>query len=59
MILSIVICSYNRASYISGALDSLYHQSAGLDNFEAIIVDNNSTDNTAEVFKQWRSSHAN
>ena len=59
MILSIVICSYNRANYISGALDSLYHQSAGLDNFEAIIVDNNSTDNTAEVFKQWRSSHAN
>jgi len=59
MILSIIICSYNRASYISGALDSLYHQSAGLDNFEAIIVDNNSTDNTAEVFKQWRSSHAN
>jgi glycosyltransferase involved in cell wall biosynthesis len=59
MILSIVICSYNRASYISGALDSLYHQSAGLDNFEAIIVDNNSTDNTADVFKQWRSSHAN
>ena len=59
MILSIVICSYNRASYISGALDSLYHQSAGLDNFEAIIVDNNSTDNTAEVFKQWRASHAN
>ena len=59
MILSIVICSYNRASYISGALDSLYHQSAGLDNFEAIIVDNNSTDNPAEVFKQWRSSHAN
>jgi glycosyltransferase involved in cell wall biosynthesis len=59
MILSIVICSYNRASYISGALDSLYHQSAGLDNFEAIIVDNNSTDNTADVFKHWRSSHAN
>jgi glycosyltransferase involved in cell wall biosynthesis len=59
MILSIVICSYNRASYISEALDSLYHQSAGLQNFEAIIVDNNSTDNTADVFKNWRASHTN
>jgi glucosyl-dolichyl phosphate glucuronosyltransferase len=59
MILSIVICSYNRASYISDALDSLYHQSAGLHNFEAIIVDNNSTDNTADVFKKWRASHVN
>ncbi len=57
MILSIVICSYNRASYISDALDSLYNQSAGLQNFEAIIVDNNSTDNTAEVFAQWRAAH--
>lgn len=57
MTLSIIICSYNRASYISDALDSLYHQSAGLNAFEAIIVDNNSTDNTAEVFSQWRSNH--
>ncbi len=59
MQLSIVICSYNRASYISDALDSLYTQTAGLNAFEAIIVDNNSTDNTAEVFSQWRSSHTN
>ena len=59
MQLSIVICSYNRADYISDALDSLYTQTAGLNAFEAIIVDNNSTDNTAEVFKQWRTSHTN
>ena len=59
MILSIVICSYNRASYISEALDSLYHQSTGLNSFEAIIVDNNSTDNTADVFTQWRAINTN
>ena len=59
MQLSIVICSYNRASYISDALDSLYTQTAGLNTFEAIIVDNNSTDNTAEVFKQWSAAHTN
>ncbi len=58
MNLSIIICSYNRASYISDALDSLYHQTAGLNAFEAIIVDNNSTDNTAEVFTQWKSKHS-
>ena len=59
MQLSIVICSYNRASYISDALDSLYTQTAGLNAFEVIIVDNNSTDNTAEVFSQWRTAHPN
>jgi len=54
MILSIIICSYNRANYISGVLDSLYQQSAGLDNFEVLVIDNNSTDNTSEVYSQWR-----
>jgi len=57
MTLSIIICSYNRASYISDALSSLYTQTAGLNSFETIIVDNNSTDNTAEVFSQWRTIH--
>lgn len=57
MLISIVICSYNRASYIGDALTSLYEQSSGLDHFEAIIVDNNSTDNTTEVFNAWRASH--
>ena len=59
MQLSIVICSYNRASYISDALDSLYKQTASLNAFETIIVDNNSTDNTAEVFSQWIAAHTN
>jgi glycosyltransferase involved in cell wall biosynthesis len=59
MILSIIICSYNRASYISDALTSLYCQSAGLNAFEVIIVDNNSTDNTKEVYTAWRQTNTN
>ena len=59
MILSIIICSYNRASYISDALTSLYNQSSELDNFEVIIVDNNSTDNTKEVYVIWRQTNMN
>ncbi len=59
MKLSIIICSYNRANYIEAAFDSLYNQSSGLESFETIIVDNNSTDNTADVFKIWRANHTN
>ena len=59
MILSIIICSYNRASYISDALTSLYCQSAGLNAFEVIIVDNNSIDNTKDVYTQWRHTNTN
>ena len=59
MQLSIIICSYNRASYIGEALNSLYQQTAGLALFEVIVVDNNSTDDTEEVYTKWREQHLN
>ena len=57
MKLSIVICSYNRAQYIGDALDSLYKQTTSLSDFEVMLVDNNSTDGTPEVYKSWREIH--
>lgn len=57
MLVSVVICSYNRAAYIGGALDSLYQQTATLSDFEVIVVDNNSTDGTDQVFEKWRAAH--
>ena len=57
MQLSIVICSYNRASYIGEALTALYNQTAPLESFEVFIIDNNSTDDTASVYQTWRASH--
>ena len=59
MQLSIIICSYNRASYIREALSALYNQTAPLEQFEVFVVDNNSTDETPEVFKAWRAKHPN
>ena len=50
---SIVVCTYNRAAYLSQTLQSI----AGLDfspkYFEVIIVDNNSTDHTSEVCRSF------
>jgi glycosyltransferase involved in cell wall biosynthesis len=57
MLVSVVICSYNRAAYISGALDSLYQQTASKNNFEVIVVDNNSTDGTEQVVSKWISEN--
>lgn len=57
MQLTIIICSYNRAKYIEAALNSLYHQSISLDQFEVIIVDNNSTDETPATYNSWKASH--
>jgi GT2 family glycosyltransferase len=44
--ISVIICSYNRATYIIDAIDSLYNQTASKDLYEVIVVDNNSMDNT-------------
>ncbi len=48
--LSIAICSYNRAQYLPIALDSILNQNYDLGCIELLLIDNNSTDNTKEVF---------
>lgn len=55
--ISVVICSYNRADYIIGALDSLYHQTLSKYRFEVFVVDNNSIDNTGDLVQQYMSEH--
>ena len=48
---SIIIPAYNCGKYISKCLDSLLCQT--YTNFEAIVVDNNSKDNTADIVKLY------
>ena len=50
--LSIVIPAYNEASGISKTLDSILAQQY-TENFEVIVVDNNSTDTTAAIAKSY------
>lgn len=49
--LSIVIPVYNRASIVERTLDSVAAQSCR--DFKLVLVDNNSTDETADVLKRW------
>ncbi len=52
MKVSVVIRTYNRGYVIGEAIASALGQT--YDNFEIIVVDDGSTDNTAEVVKQFR-----
>jgi len=45
---SVVVPAYNEAAYLGRALDSLQHQDYG-GTYEIIVVDNNSTDSTADI----------
>ena len=48
---SIIVASYNYARYITQTLDSLINQT--YTNFEIIIIDDGSTDNSVEIIKAF------
>lgn len=55
--LSIVIATYNRGAALRRTLDSLAEMREPAQSWEIIVVNNNSTDSTAEVFAQFSLSH--
>jgi len=54
---SIVICTYNRDKFIGEALDSLAKQTLSSENFEIVIVNNNSNDTTESICKNFIAQH--
>lgn len=59
MKLSLIIPTRNRASLLKNALESVLKQSLNQDKFEVIIVDNGSTDNTKEIYIQYKNKIKN
>ncbi|MEW6195438.1 MAG: glycosyltransferase [Bacteroidota bacterium] len=54
---SVVICTYNREKFLPKALASLVEQTIEPDNYEIVIVNNNSTDSTEQISKEFISHH--
>ncbi|MEX1010757.1 MAG: glycosyltransferase [Balneolaceae bacterium] len=54
---TIAICTWNRAGYLADTLRDLGRQTAPTDRFEVLVVDNNSSDSTGEVTRDFISSH--
>jgi len=52
-VLSIIVCTFNREIYIEKTLDCLQNQSQKKEDYEVLIIDNNSTDNTASICRNF------
>jgi glycosyltransferase involved in cell wall biosynthesis len=56
ILITAIVCTYNRAEYLRRAVKSLVNQTLPPDQYEIIVVDNASTDATADVIREF--SHA-
>lgn len=54
MFLSVIICTYNRGKYIPMVINSLEKQTLSRNEFEILIINNNSTDNTVEIINDYK-----
>lgn len=59
MLASIIIPTYNRADVIIRSLATWTKQTLAATEFEVIVVDNNSTDNSAELIKTFIADYPN
>ena len=51
--ISLVICTYNRSRYLPGSLESINLQTIHKDLFEVVVINNASTDDTAQVVRSY------
>lgn len=58
-LISVVICTYNRAALLANLIESLSAQSIDPATYEIIIVDNNSLDQTKNVVEAFVADHGN
>jgi len=56
VLLTVAICTHNRAAYLELALQSLWAQSAAASAFDVLVVDNASSDATPAVVERARAS---
>lgn len=55
--ISLVIPTHNRAAALIGALESVVRQSLPASDWECVVIDNNSADDTPERFAAFASAH--
>lgn len=56
VVVSVVLCTFNRSQLVAQAIDALLHQTPGTPPYEVVVIDNNSTDATRKVVERFLGS---
>ena len=56
-LITVAICTYNRADYLADTLKYLAPQAADISFCEILVINNNSTDHTADVCQKFGADH--
>jgi glycosyltransferase involved in cell wall biosynthesis len=54
--LSVIICTFNRAQYLKTVLESVCEQTLPRDEFEVVVIDDGSSDDTRSVVDSFRAA---
>ena len=57
--ISIIVPVYNVEDYLRNTLDSIVSQSFGLENLEVVLVDDKSTDGSADIIREYVDKYDN
>ncbi len=57
--ITLAICTYNRAEYLDLCLESITKQTIDNYHFKVLVVDNNSIDNTINIFNKYKKKYSN
>ncbi len=57
--ISLITPVYNAVKYLANVLESVQGQTIGFENIEWLLVDDCSTDGSAQIISQWAAEHSN
>ena len=55
--ISVIICTYNRGSLLNRTFEALIRQTLPVNEFEVLLINNNSTDQTAAICLRFQQAH--
>lgn len=59
LVLSVLVCTYNREGLLPLCLESLAGQTLGKERYEVLVVDNNSTDSSPDIASSFAKRYPN